>query len=198
MPIAILPTKGDESAKQIFNILRMVLDFAHQSNINILSMGADGAQSEFNAQTQIVNSASTYYTFDDLFYDVHLKIPIINGKLLVRVQDLKHAKKTARNQLFTGAQLLSLGIDTAQYDQLFQLAHQDNNILLKRDVLNVNKQDDRAAYRIFYSRTLAQIIESKNVPSNMIRLFVYLFIFGKLFKFKIKRNTLANTNLFDK
>ena len=49
MAIAILPTKGDESAEQIFNILNTVLDFAHQNNINILSMGADGARSEFNA-----------------------------------------------------------------------------------------------------------------------------------------------------
>lgn len=29
MVIAILPTKGDESAEQIFNILCNVLDFAH-------------------------------------------------------------------------------------------------------------------------------------------------------------------------
>ena len=174
-----MPTKGDESAEQIFNILQTVLDFAHQSNINILSIGADGARSEFNAQTQIMNSASTYFTFDDPFYNVHLKVPIINGKPLVRIQDPKHAKKTARNQLFTGARLLSLGIDTARYDQLFQLAQ--NHTLLKRDVINVDKQDDGAAYRIFHSETLAQIIESENVPSNMIGLFVYLFVLGKLF-----------------
>jgi hypothetical protein len=177
-----LPTKGDESAEQISNNLQTVLDFAHQSGINILSMGADGARSEFNAQTQIINSASTYYTFDDPFYNIHLKVPVINGRPLVRVQDLKHAKKTARNQLFTGARLLSLGIDTARYDQLFQLAHQ--NILLKRDVLNVDKQDDGAAYRVFHSKTLEQIIESGNVPSNMIGLFVYLFVLGKLFIFE--------------
>src|SRR4051812_42538124 len=99
MVIAILPTKGDKSAEQIFNILCIVLDFAHQNNINILSMGADGARSEFNAQTQIMNLSSTYFTFDDLFYNVHFKVPIINGRPLVRIQDLKHAKKTARNQL---------------------------------------------------------------------------------------------------
>ncbi|RGB39722.1 hypothetical protein C1646_754221 [Rhizophagus diaphanus] len=103
MPIAILPTKGDGSAKQIFNIFRMVLEFVHQSNINILSIGADDARLEFNAQIQIINSASTYYTFNDPFYDVHLKIPIINGKLLVCVQDPKHTKKTVQNQLFTRA-----------------------------------------------------------------------------------------------
>ncbi|PKB98440.1 hypothetical protein RhiirA5_251705, partial [Rhizophagus irregularis] len=151
MVIAILPTKGDETAEKIFNILHLVLDFAQQSNINILSIGANGVRSEFNAQTQIINSAPTHIVFSDPFYNVHFKALIINGKPIVRVQDPKHAKKTARNQLFTGARLLSLGIGTARYDQLFQLAHQDQHVLLKRDVLNVDKQDDGAAYRIIIS-----------------------------------------------
>jgi len=111
---------------------------------------------------------------------VYLKIPIINEKLLIHIQDPKHAKKTVWNQLFTGVRLLLLGINTVWYDQLFQLAHQDHHILLKRDVLNVDKQDDGAAYRTFYSETLVQIIESKNIPSDMIRLFIYLFVLGKL------------------
>ena len=181
MVIAILPTKGDESADQIFNILQTVLNFAQQNNINILSMSSDGARSEFNAQTQIMNLSTTYFTFDDPFYNIYFKVPIINGKPLVRVQDPKHAKKTARNQLFTGARLLSLGIDTARYDQLYQLAHRDEHTLLKRDVLNVDKQDDGAAYRMFHSNNLLQIIKSENVPSDMIGLFIYLFVLGKLF-----------------
>ncbi|CAB5210968.1 unnamed protein product [Rhizophagus irregularis] len=180
MVIAILPIKGDKSAEQIFNILHLVLDFAHQSNINILSIGADGARLEFNAQTQIINSAPTHIVYNDPFYNVHFKAPIINGKLLVRVQDPKHAKKTARNQLFTGAQLLSLGIDTARYDQLFQLAHQDQHTLLKCDVLNVDKQNDGAVYRMFHSENLSQIVRSGTIPSDMIGLFIYLFTFGEL------------------
>ena len=87
----------------------------------------------------------------------------------------------ARNQLFTGAQLLSLRIDTARYDQLYQLAHRDEYTLLKRDVLNVDKQDDGAAYRMFHSNNLLQIIKSENVPSDIIGLFIYLFVLGKLF-----------------
>ncbi|PKY28443.1 hypothetical protein RhiirB3_391046 [Rhizophagus irregularis] len=180
MVIAILPTKGDETAEKIFNILHLVLDFAQQSNINILSIGANGVRSEFNAQTQIINSAPTHIVFSDPFYNVHFKALIINGKPIVRVQDPKHAKKTARNQLFTGARLLSLGIGTARYDQLFQLAHQDQHVLLKRDVLNVDKQDDGAAYRMFHSENLAQIIRLGTIPSDMIGLFIYLFVLGEL------------------
>ncbi|CAB4402372.1 unnamed protein product [Rhizophagus irregularis] len=89
-------------------------------------VGANGVRSEFNVQTKIMNSSSTYFTFDDLFYNVHFKVPIIHEKPLVHIQDSKHAKKTAWNQLFTGARHLSLGIDTVQYDQLYLLAHQEN------------------------------------------------------------------------
>lgn len=142
-------------------------------------MGADGARSEFNAQTKIMNSSSTYFTFDDPFYNVHFKVPIIHGRLLVCVQDLKHAKKTAQNQLFTGARHLLLEIDTVRYDQLYLLAHQDKHTLLKRDVLNVDKQDDGVAYRMFHSDNLLQIIQAENI-SDMIRLFIYLFVLGKL------------------
>ncbi|GES91114.1 hypothetical protein GLOIN_2v1785707 [Rhizophagus clarus] len=123
-----------------------------------------------------MNSSSTYFTFDDPFYNVHFKVPVIHGRPLVRVQDPKHAKKTARNQLFTGARHLSLGIDTVRYDQLYLLAHQDKHTLLKRDVLNVDKQDDGAVYRMFHSDNLLQIIQAENVPSDMIRLFIYLFV----------------------
>ena len=59
---------------------------------------------------------------------------VYRGLTVVRIQNPKHAKKTARNQLFTGARLLSLEIDTARYDQLFQ---SQNHVLLKRDVINV-------------------------------------------------------------
>lgn len=49
-----------QSAERTFNILHLILNFAHQSNINILSIGSDGVRSEFNAQTQIVNSVTRF------------------------------------------------------------------------------------------------------------------------------------------
>ncbi|RGB38051.1 hypothetical protein C1646_665731 [Rhizophagus diaphanus] len=57
----------------------------------------------------------------------------------------------------------------------YLLAHQDKHTLLKRDILNVTKQDDGAAYQMFYLDNLLQIIQAENI-SNMIRLFIYLFI----------------------
>src|SRR6266542_3977023 len=115
MMIAMIPTKGNEGAEQIADLMRQVIEMVHITNLNILSFGADGARSEFNAQSIIMNETSNFLEYKDSFYKIYFKVPIYNGKPFIRVQDLKHAKKTARNQMFSGAKLLSLGIDTVCY-----------------------------------------------------------------------------------
>ncbi|CAJ0768318.1 19931_t:CDS:2, partial [Entrophospora sp. SA101] len=172
MIVAMLPTKGDESADQISNLLREVIELANVANLNILSFGSDGARSEFNAQSIIMNEASGFLEYKDAFYNINFKAPIYEGKPFIRVQDPKHAKKTAR--------LLSLGISTMHYDQLFELAHRSQHFILKRDVLNVDKQDDNAALRTFHSNNLMQIPVNGNLTEESIGLFVYLFVLESL------------------
>ncbi|CAJ0767631.1 10340_t:CDS:2, partial [Entrophospora sp. SA101] len=152
---AIALKVSDESADQISNLLREVIELANVANLNILSFGSDGARSEFNAQSIIMNEAS------------ESKTPNM-------------PKKTARNQIHTGARLLSLGISTMHYDQLFELAHRSQHFILKRDVLNVDKQDDNAALRTFHSNNLMQIPVNGNLTEESIGLFVYLFVLGEL------------------
>ncbi|RIB25476.1 hypothetical protein C2G38_1956345 [Gigaspora rosea] len=161
---------------------------SHKANLNILSFEADGARSEFNAQSIITNEASNFLEYEDSFYKIHFKAPIYNGKLFIRIQDPKHAKKTARNQIFSGAKLLSLRINTICYDQLFKLAHQSQHFLLKRDVLNVDKQDDGAALRTFHSNNLKQILINDTLPDESVGLFEYLFVLGELFDAYLCRN----------
>ncbi|CAG8830548.1 12337_t:CDS:1, partial [Gigaspora rosea] len=101
---------------------------------------------------------SDFLEYKDSFYKIHFKALLYNNKLFIRIQNPKHAKKTARNQIFSGARLLSLGISTVRYDQLFKLAHQLQHFLLKCDVLNVDKQDDGTALHTFHSNNLSQIL----------------------------------------
>jgi len=49
MMVVMIPTKGSEGAEQIANLICQVIEMAHIANLNILSFGADGARSEFNA-----------------------------------------------------------------------------------------------------------------------------------------------------
>ncbi|PKC00897.1 hypothetical protein RhiirA5_298882 [Rhizophagus irregularis] len=49
------------------------------------------------------------------------------------------------------------------------------------DVVNVDKQDDGAAYRVFHSDILAQIYQTGLENNEMQSLFAYLFVLGDLF-----------------
>jgi len=179
----MLPTQGNETANQIYQHLSDILNMCIQANVPLLSVGSDGAASEFNAQELLLadHQAEDFLIFENHSYGICFKAPIFNGKPLVRIQDIKHAKKTARNQLFTGARLMSLGIGTATYGHVKFLADQHNSILYRRDVLSVDKQDDGAAFRMFCSSFLEQCKDNVAMKAELIPLFVYLFVFGVSF-----------------
>ena len=85
------------------------------------------------------------------------KTPIYEGNPIIVVQDPKHGKKTARNQIFSGARLLVLGNCPVLYKQLLFLAKENGHSIYIRDVVNTDKQDDGAAFRTFHSELLKQI-----------------------------------------
>ena len=47
-----------------------------------------------------------------------------------------------------------------------------------RDIVNVDKQDDGATYRVFHSDILAQIYQTSLENNEMQSLFAYLFVLG--------------------
>lgn len=84
---------------------------ADNSGLSILLMGSDGAAVEVSAQDKINNQEPWFMRFDCEEVYLHLKIPLQgkNLKPLITVQDPKHAKKTAANQILSGACLVSFG-----------------------------------------------------------------------------------------
>jgi hypothetical protein len=123
-------------------------------------------------------SASGVLEFKDPLYGINFKAPIFNNRPIVRVQDVKHAKKTARNQIHYGTRLLTLGNDTVRYDQLCNIVEKENSVLCTRDVYNVDKQDDGAAFRVFHSQLLRMCQDNGVIDPGKLGLFVYLFILG--------------------
>jgi len=69
----------------------------------------------------------------------------IYGQCIAAIQDPKHGCKTARNNLFSGSQLLALGDHTAHYGQVWYLADEKDTPLYWRDVDCLDRQDDHAA-----------------------------------------------------
>ena len=151
-----------------------------QVNINLISIGADGAITEYNAQVLLMqgNDMQEFLTYDNEIYNVHFRALIYSGKPIIRIQDPKHAKKNGRNAIYSRAHFLVLENHTVRYDQIYQLTQEENFALYMRDVINVDKQDNRAAYRIFCSTFLVQCQNNRHLDHDKIALFVYLFIFG--------------------
>jgi hypothetical protein len=154
-----------------------------QANLKLISIASDGAASEFNAQVELMkgNQATDFLQYKDRFYDINFSAPIYNNRPIIRVQDPKHAKKNGRNNVHSGARLLVLGKDTVRYDQILAIAKVENSALFIRDVVNVDKQDDGAAYRFFSSAVLTQCQEDGIISPDKLGLFVYLFVIGKFF-----------------
>ncbi|KAF8227800.1 hypothetical protein L208DRAFT_1134702, partial [Tricholoma matsutake] len=65
------------------------------------------------------------------------------------IQDSKHALKTFQNNLFSAAQLLTLGSYTAMYCHIAEMAWEDGSPLYHCDVKNLDRQDDNAAAQLF-------------------------------------------------
>ncbi|GBB85928.1 hypothetical protein RclHR1_12370004 [Rhizophagus clarus] len=117
-----------------------------------------------------------------------MQMPIYRNLPIITVQDVKHAKKTARNQLYLGVRLLILGNNVILYRHLLTLAQAKNHAIYIRDIINVDKQDDGAAYRLFHLDVLEQIYQSELENNEMQSLFVYLFVLGDLFDSYLNRN----------
>ena len=144
------------------------MDIAPRLNLHILSIGSDGSLAD--QRLQLI----------DTRFDLIFSYPILPsvGPVL-RVQDPKHAKKTARNAIISGARLLTFGKSSVRYDHLLSLVNQPNSIIYKNDVIKLDKQDDAAAYQTFCSANLMQCLTHEfQVKEGMEGFAIYLFIMG--------------------
>ncbi|KIJ10566.1 hypothetical protein PAXINDRAFT_57320, partial [Paxillus involutus ATCC 200175] len=93
------------------------------------------------------------------------------------VQDSKHGLKAARNQLCTGACILSLGNFPIHFQMLLDVADHPLTPLFQHDVDRVDKQDDCTASRLFAKETLDFTLHHY---SDHPALSSYLFTLGNL------------------
>lgn len=93
------------------------------------------------------------------------------------IQDSKHALKTMRNNLFSGARLLTFGNYVSLYRHIVDIAQGAGTPLFSRDVGKVDRQDDNAAVRLFSADVLKYLADHH---PDYIGEIVYLFVFGEL------------------
>ncbi|CAB4434731.1 unnamed protein product [Rhizophagus irregularis] len=177
--IALIANDGSDNASTITSFHQELLtQIAPQLNLPILSIGSDGAIVKFKAQVAIQSySTNEQLTFQNKKLGVDFSCPVFpNIGPVIRVQDPKHAKKTSRNAIMSGARLLTLGKSTARFEQLLKLSNLLNSVMYRHDVIKLDRQDDGAAYRVFCSRNLQNCRDIEDTQG----LFVYLFIMGEL------------------
>lgn len=178
--MALIPT-GNDSAKNILALHQKLIDIAADFELPIISIGSDGAAAEFQAQNLLQSTRTrNRVQHRNSRYGINFNCPVFpKVGPIVRIQDPKHGKKTARNAAMSGARLLTFGNSTVRFDQLLTLSFQENSVMYKRDVIKLDRQDDNAAYRVFCSKNLAQVLDGeKGLSSEFRGLFVYLFVMG--------------------
>lgn len=181
--LAAIARSGKEKVADLVKFHSDIMDLLHAQDIAPLSMSSDGASSERSLGRTVAESAHSHWRYTipskHLGASIELKIPLCkcHGLPCNVCQDNKHALKTGRNQMQTGARLLSMGNFTVLYSYLRDIAENTIGPLFRRDVERVDKQDDRAASRTFSSAVLSFI--HRFFPERH-GLSVYLFVVGEL------------------
>ncbi|EGG10869.1 uncharacterized protein MELLADRAFT_92216 [Melampsora larici-populina 98AG31] len=176
--VALISSREDESAEDIKAQHLKFIHLLESAEIPLISLGSDGAASEVLAQELLVNAATNYLDFSAPELKVNVRFPLLGASKqpVVAVQDPKHARKTASNQLLSGPCLLAFGQFNINLDQLLILLKTKNCPLGYKDILNTDKQDDGHAYQTFSKQTFKAACSDP----ECVGLVLYLYIFGKL------------------
>jgi hypothetical protein len=76
--------------------------------------------------------------------------------------------------------MLTFGNSFLDFGHVLELSKSPNSALYHADVLNMDKQDDGAAYRLFSHEFLHEVSQTLNSDSKNKGLLIYLFIISKL------------------
>jgi hypothetical protein len=175
--VALLASYDKETAEDIAASHISVLECCSKAGMSVVSIGSDGAATEISALRFLQTSVDQHLSFHKADAGISIQVPLMGSppQPVVPVQDPKHARKTAANQVLSGARLLSFGKYYLNISHLVELLGQSSP-LFSGDVLNCNKQDDGRAYRTTNWETLEASLQS---PTHT-GLAIYLFLLGEL------------------
>ncbi|KIJ59917.1 hypothetical protein HYDPIDRAFT_170487 [Hydnomerulius pinastri MD-312] len=180
--IAMLPISSDNDADTLTKWSLDILRGLREHQIMVVSYACDGTEVERAVQRNIAAKSEETIKYMikspcEGFDAIELEITKLFAQALAELQDSKHGLKTFRNNLFSGARLLTLGNYTAIFARIRTIAFETNSPLYHRDVEKLDRQDDNAAARLFSSQVLGFIVH--NHPDYVGEI-VYLFVHGEL------------------
>ncbi|KAJ7201855.1 hypothetical protein GGX14DRAFT_571116 [Mycena pura] len=184
LAFAILPIGLKITASELTKYQLRVMFGLAERKFRFISNVADGAAVELNCQEQVakagrsiphkIDPPSEYPNAEA----INVPLYAFQENIYINTQDAPHARKTARNNIFSGARGLVLGDFVVHYKQLYDMAMTvADPTLYERDVIRADRQDDNAAHRVFSAATLQGL--ALNVEENM-GLIIFLFVIGDL------------------
>ena len=183
MIVAAEAIPNNLTAEVLYTKSREVINGLKRHGVNVISYACDGTQIERSVQDLLVERATGHISHripdPEEGYKHDIQIPVYNLSPVVMIQDSKHAAKTLRNNLFSGARALILGNHLAMYSYVRDMAFSvlPGCPLYHRDVEKLDRQDDNAATRLFSATALDFV--AKQFPDRL-GLVVYLFVMGEI------------------
>ncbi|THV04490.1 hypothetical protein K435DRAFT_595805, partial [Dendrothele bispora CBS 962.96] len=181
LPLAILPIDSKYKAAELSEYQTQLLRGIISRHFTVISNSSDGAAVERDCQRRSAAALGTEVEYlihhpDKTKPDFRIIYFCRDGKYWTNIQDSLHLRKTARNNLFTGARCLILGDFYANYRMVHELGSHPDSPIFRRDFIKYDKQDDNAATRLF---SAAMLKHSSTSPSENMGLIVYFFVFGE-------------------
>ncbi|QRW16719.1 hypothetical protein RhiXN_04721 [Rhizoctonia solani] len=177
LAIAALPIASNATTQSLIGYLKLVIQGLLARGIHeslFMSMDKYRHYTVPHPSRRLPNSLSTPDPLD-------FKLGLLDGKTkdnpCVIIQDSKHALKTLRNTLYSGARLLVMGSRTPMYSQVRDIAEDPDSTLHRRDVENNDRQDDVSTECVFNQFTLSFVVKKR---PQYLGLAVYLYIAGEL------------------
>lgn len=200
-PLAIMPLKSTTTQEELHQWHDDIESRLQHFGLRHISYNADGASSERRLERNLKDLASTTgqtrtWTFTSPLPDtttISITVPLLsNGQPRVLGTDGKHCKKNGRGSIQSGAHTVVLGNYLAHHGQLVKIVRSSDSPLLEGDITRVDKQDDRAAARLFSSGTLEHVSQNQPLETGLS---VYLFVIGELIDAQQSRTMAHGTRM---
>ncbi|CAG8476167.1 21012_t:CDS:2 [Gigaspora margarita] len=149
---------GSDKTETILDIHKLLLDFAQELKLHIISIGSDGAQVEFNAQTQLQQiSTPTYNLAEYLGMLIPDVIPINSlwPYVLITSNDIEVSGSNDEN--IQNDKNLNENLSNSNYSQIISCAANEVDLLRqrenKRDEIDINEENknlDECKKQLFF------------------------------------------------
>lgn len=155
-----------ESAETLMPHSRKLIVGLVKRGVKVVLYACDGTEVERSIQRLLLMGADKRVAFkipspEDANCPITAEVGYFEGQAVVMVRDSKHALKTFRNNMFSGARFITIGNHCIYFSQISAIANMPGSPLQSRDANSkLDRQDDNAATRLFAADSILFLINN--------------------------------------